>query len=108
MDDPPATYELSFRLREGYLHTLIRSDTMTTEMAMEYLGRVAEKCDELCRERLLLERLRQHIAVVVCRPVGVIEIERARRVLRHATADFCYLVKSASARNCNHQSLQAS
>src|SRR5688572_25423643 len=56
MDDPPATYELIFRPREGYLHALIRSDTMTADMATEYLGRVAEKCDELYCDRVLIER----------------------------------------------------
>lgn len=56
MDQPLPNYELTFYQRDGYLHALIRSDTMTAEMAVEYLAAVAAECRKSKNELLLLER----------------------------------------------------
>lgn len=49
-------YELDLEPREGYLYARVRAEGITTAMADEYLGKIAEKCAELQVQRLMLVR----------------------------------------------------
>lgn len=50
------TYEITFEERPGYLYALVRSTSMTVEMALDYLTQVAAKRAALSVHRLMLER----------------------------------------------------
>ena len=50
------SYELTFTERQNYLYALVRAETMTLAMAMEYLRAVVDKCIQIAPTRLLLER----------------------------------------------------
>ena len=57
MDTHNKPYQLTFEPRDGYLFARITAETITREMATEYLTEIAGKCAELKLERILLERL---------------------------------------------------
>ncbi len=50
------TYQLRFEERPGYLYAVVRSDNIDREAALSYLSEVANKCEEIKIDRLLLER----------------------------------------------------
>lgn len=54
MSSPP--YTLTFEERPGYLYARVSAGTIDAETAIEYLFKVAEKCDEIKCDRLMLER----------------------------------------------------
>lgn len=56
MSELSQPYELTFEMRQGYLHARIRSESMDQPTALEYLRIVAERCTEEKAERLMLER----------------------------------------------------
>src|SRR4029077_6336709 len=56
MHDTTKPYELTFEERDGYLYARIKADTMNREMALAYLGEIADKCAELNCRLLILER----------------------------------------------------
>jgi hypothetical protein len=52
----PPTYTLYFEDRPGYLYARVEAETIDAENALEYLFKVADRCDETKCERLMLER----------------------------------------------------
>lgn len=56
MTDHSHTYQLKFEERPGYLYAVVRSENIDLETALSYLSEVANKCEEINIDRLLLER----------------------------------------------------
>ena len=55
---PPARipYELKFEKRPDYLYAFVRAKTIDRDTAIDYLGRIADRCEDLECTKLLLER----------------------------------------------------
>jgi hypothetical protein len=55
---PPSRipYELKFEKRQDYLYALVRAKSIDRDTAVDYLGRIAERCEDLECTKLLLER----------------------------------------------------
>lgn len=49
-------YELTFIEKDGFLHVVVRSQTIDRDSACSYLSKVAEKCDSDGYTRVLIER----------------------------------------------------
>jgi hypothetical protein len=49
-------YELTFDKRPGYLHAVIKADSIDRGTALRYLQELADKCTEVNADRVMLER----------------------------------------------------
>ena len=56
MTKPNERYELVFEERPSYLVAHVNASTIDEQIAMAYLGEIANKCDEIECERLLFIR----------------------------------------------------
>jgi len=55
---PPARipYELKFEKRDNYLYALVRAKDIDRDTAVDYLGRIADRCEDLECSKVLIER----------------------------------------------------
>ena len=49
-------YELIFEKRLNYLYAHVRAEKVTSESVLEYLSKIAERCDEMGFDRVMLYR----------------------------------------------------
>src|SRR5215208_6197816 len=56
MDDGTKPYELTFEERDRYLYASVKADSIDEKIAMDYLRKVAVRCEALETTHLLLYR----------------------------------------------------
>jgi hypothetical protein len=56
MDDVKNSYDLTFEERDGYLFARVQAESVDQAIAMDYLRKVAARCDQLEATHLMLYR----------------------------------------------------